>query len=266
MKTLKPIPYPKGYEKQFASLMVAMTEAMSTQFKNQTLEKLNKGTIEKFDGTKFEDAQSGNYSAAFIKLANSAKTKLKKRFSNKRIKKEVERILRSLNAFNQKAFYTETEKFTGVSVQQAIAQEGLTADNNALILETVEWVKQLRDDNLSYFANNSLMAMTNGASFAEVMESYTEESKKRKNHSEFIARNQLSSFNGLNNKIRAQKLGITKAVWVASRDERVRSSHAARDGKEFDLSKGLYSSTDGKTLLPGIDYQCRCISRMVLPD
>ena len=63
-----------------------------------------------------------------------------------------------------------------------------------------------------------------------------------------------------------KKLGIKKAVWRTSADERVRASHEARDGKEFELSEGLYSSVDGKTLLPGTDYNCRCSYRMILED
>ena len=90
--------------------------------------------------------------------------------------------------------------------------------------------------------------------------------EKRKNHSRFVARNQIASFNSIMNKTRAQKLGIKKAVWRTSADERVRPSHAARNGKEFDLSEGLYSSLDGKTLLPGTDYLCRCSMTMVLED
>jgi uncharacterized protein with gpF-like domain len=68
------------------------------------------------------------------------------------------------------------------------------------------------------------------------------------------------------NKTRAQKLGITRAKWIVSNDERLRPSHKDRENKEFDLSEGLYSSLDGKTLLPGTDYQCRCSYRMILED
>lgn len=261
MKTLNPVPYPKSYENKFERMMEYMTTEMSKQFKNETLNKLNKGTV-----GKFQDAQVGNYANIFLGLSNTAKRKIKKRFSNKRLDKEVKRLLLALNKNNQNIFYNEYEQVTGIPVKQMIAKEGLVYQNNALILETLEWVKKLRDDNLAYFTNNSLRIMTGGANFSELESGYIEEAGKRKNHAKFIARNQLANFNGISNKLRAQKVGITKAVWVTSKDERVRPSHQQRNGKEFDLKKGLYSSLDGKYLLTGVDYQCRCISRMVLPD
>ena len=38
------------------------------------------------------------------------------------------------------------------------------------------------------------------------------------------------------------------------------------DGKKFKINEGLYSSCDGKTLLPGMDYNCRCIMKPIIPD
>lgn len=262
---LKATPYPKGYDRQFESLMSKMTEAMAKQFKNQTLMELNKGTIEKFDGTYFEDAQIGNYANIFLDLAKKAKNALIKRFSDDRLDKEVKRILESLNRTNQKSFYGNVEGVTGITVKQLTANEGLTPQMNALIAETQEWVKKLRDDNLAYFTNNTLRVMAEGSDFSEVMAEYNSEAKKRKDHSKFIARNQIANFNGLSGKIRAQKLGITQAVWETSKDERVRHSHQARQGKVYNLDEGLYSSTDGKTLYPGTDYSCRCVARYLIP-
>ena len=90
--------------------------------------------------------------------------------------------------------------------------------------------------------------------------------EKRKNHAKFTARNQIGNFNSLTTKIRAQNLGITQAIWRTSRDERVRPCHKVRDGKAFDLATGLYSSCDGLSLLPGVDFQCRCDYELVIPE
>lgn len=257
---VKPAPYPRGFENEFARLLEAMVSAMSKQFENQTLKKLNQGTI-----NKFEDAQVGNYAAVFQTLSKRAQRNIKKRFSNARLKKEVRRIMLSMNRMNQKTFYGNVEDKLGISVQQLINNEGLGPNINALILETEQWVAQLRDDTLARFSANTVRVMTQGASFEEVLTAYREEAGKRKDHAKFIARNQIANFNGLSNKIRFQKLGIKKVVWQTSQDERVRESHKVRNGKEFDLSEGLYSSLDGKHLLPGVDYQCRCIAVPVIP-
>jgi uncharacterized protein with gpF-like domain len=59
---------------------------------------------------------------------------------------------------------------------------------------------------------------------------------------------------------------VKRAVWDTAGDESVRASHIGRDGEEFDLAEGLYSSMDGKWLLPGVDYNCRCTARYILDD
>lgn len=260
-KKLRGPAYPRGFEKQFEKLLGAMVGAMVEQYENQTLKKLNQGTI-----AKFEDAQVGNYAAVFNKLDGAARRKLLKRFNNKRIKRLVRKNLTSLNKQNQLNFYGEVEKQIGISVQQLINEEGLTPEMNALMLETERWVLRLRDETLQDFAATALRVMATGADYETVLNEYREEGNKRKNHAQFIARNQISTFNGISNKLRYQKLGIQEAEWVTAADERVRKCHKARNGKTFDLSKGLYSSCDGKWLLPGVDYNCRCISRPIIPQ
>ena len=260
-KTVKATPYPKGFEKQFQNLLVGMTKAAAKQFNNETIKKLNKGTVEKF-----QDNQVGNWANIFMGLSNSATKKIKKRFNKKRVNKEVKRIFESLLKVNQAKFYGDVEKAVGIPMEQMIAQEALTYDMNALIIETQQWVHKNLDDNLAYFTNNSLRVMSEGAGYDQLEEAFGAEVKNRINHAKFIGRNQISNFNAMSNKLRAQNLGITQAIWRTAQDERVRPSHEDRDGKTYDLSEGLYSSVDGKTLQTGTDYNCRCIFEIIIPD
>ena len=108
--------------------------------------------------------------------------------------------------------------------------------------------------------------MAQGDSLDTIVSQFDGLVAKRKNHAKFLARNQVQNYNSVTTKIRAQNLGITKAVWITAGDERVRPSHADREDKEFDLSEGLYSSFDDKYLLPGTDYNCRCTYEMIIPS
>jgi SPP1 gp7 family putative phage head morphogenesis protein len=154
----------------------------------------------------------------------------------------------------------------GIEPSTLLKRDGMTYDFNALTIETTQWIEKLRDETLEMYTANTLRSMTLGTSIEDILKEYDGMVEKRKNHARFTARNQVASFNSIMNKTRAQKLGITEAKWVTSHDERVRSSHEQRDGKIFELSVGLYSSMDGKTLLPGVDYNCRCSYRMILED
>lgn len=250
-KTAKMPKSPKRFERQFAEFTTFMIEQMAQRFRNQAILALNKGTVEKF-----ADAQVGNYNTVFLTMANRVRRKLMVQFSNDRIEKQTKDMLEKVNRYNQQQTYAPIEQGLGINTTALIAQEGLKPQVNALMGETLQWAKKLRDDTLQHFTANTMRAMALGQPLEEVLAGFDLEASKRKNHAKFIARNQIANFNGLTTKIRHQKLGITQGIWITSKDERVRKCHQVRDGKEFDLTKGLYSSCDGKSLFPGTDYQC----------
>lgn len=269
----------RASEREFTQALDYMIEQMSRQIRNQVLLELNKGTVEKFadsaadEQTKtvitrlnIKDAQIGNYATVFLKLNRAAQRKVLKRFDDKRLERVARDILNKVNRRNADQFYSRVERQVGINASELLNSEGLQANINALILESAQWAKKLRDDTLEFYTSNTLRAMAEGKSLSEVLEQFDDMVEKRKNHAKTVARTQVSTFNSLVGKARAQNLGIEKAVWVTSRDERVRPCHQVRNGKEFDLSKGLYSSCDGKFLLPGVDYNCRCTYEYVIPE
>lgn len=265
-KTAKMPASPKRFERLLADFTVFMVEQMAQRFRNQTILALNQKTVEKFT-----DAQVGNFSTVYLTMANRVKRKLNAQFSNIKLNKRTKDILEKVNKYNQDQTYAPIEQGLGINVAALIAKEGLKPQVNALMMETQQWAKKLRDDTLEHFTANTLRAMALGQSLEEILAGFDTEASKRKNHAKFIARNQIANFNGLSTKIRHQKLGITKGIWITARDGvepggRVRKCHHLRDGKEFDLAKGLYSSCDGKTLFPGTDYQCRCTYRAIIPE
>lgn len=251
----------KKYERIFAEFTVYMNEQMSQRFANQAIGGLQSNTVEKFT-----DAQVGNYSKIFLTLANRVSRKLKKQFSNKRISEFVRNTLNKADNQSKKSLYAPLEKVMGVDIKQLLAKDISKPQINALIEESIQWTKKLRDETLESFTAGTLRSMALGKDLDEVMSEFKATASDRKNHSKFIARNQVSNFNAMTNKLRHQKLGITEGVWDTSGDERVRECHKKRDGKVFKLSEGLYSSCDGKTLFPGTDYQCRCTYQAIIPE
>jgi SPP1 gp7 family putative phage head morphogenesis protein len=259
---------PKSLDRQFGDAMEKMVAMMARQFANQSIRELNKSTVEKFADSlpaHHLDAQTGNFARVFLGLAKRVRKKLVDRFSDERLEKLAENYTGKVNQRNKAEFYRRAEEALGINAQQAMQKEGLTFQINAYQLETAQWAKKLRDESLEMFTANSLRVMAEGGTVDDVMEQFEGMVEKRRNHAKMIARTQIGTFNALVTKARATKLGITKAVWVTSRDERVRRCHQVRDRKEFELDKGLYSSCDGKWLLPGQDYNCRCTERLIVP-
>ena len=264
-KEVRAVNYPKQHERQFAQLMKSMTEAMATQYANNTLKKLNQKTIEKFDGSQFTDAQTGNYANIFLDLSKRVSRALLNRFSDDRLDKEVKRILTSMDRVTSETLYNNIGGVVGIDSKVISKQAGVTPQMNALIAESQEWVKRLRDENLALFQNATLRTMALGEGMPEIIRQYNELTKNRIHRAEFTARQQAATFNNMSQRIRAQKLGIQEGVWVTSRDERVRPSHQDREGKTYDVQVGLYSSVDRKTLKTGEDWSCRCVTRFIIP-
>ena len=240
-------------ERRFAEATENMIDLMSRQYENQVLRQLNVSTINKF--TDSQD-QSGNYARGFKKLSSRARKKLLRRFSNIRIERMAKDFLNRADRETSAKLYKAVERKVGIPAKQLAVQEVVGQAKNALILETTNWMTKLRDETLELYTANTLRAMTQGKGIEEIITEFAGMKEKRKNHAKFTARNQINNFNSIMTKTRAKKIGITKAKWQTSEDERVRSSHEDRNGKEFDLDEGLYSSQDGKTLLPATDYQC----------
>lgn len=213
----------------------------------------------------FEDAQTGNFAAILLRLAKKTKRKLLKQFDDTRIEAEMRKQLGKLDRKSRMEFYNRIAAKVGIDVKDLIAREGLQSTTNALVLETAQWVKKLRDESIEGFTNNTLFGMAQGDSLDTIVGQFDGFVAKRKNHAKFLARNQVQNYNSITTKLRAQNLGITKAVWITAGDERVRPSHEDRDNKEFDLAVGLYSSLDGETTLPGLPPNCRCTYELVIP-
>jgi len=260
---------PRGVEHKFERDMADMIEAMARVYRKQAIEALNVKTINKFADTlpsEFADAQQGNYAKIFLRLSKAVQRKLLKRFSNLRLEKIATERLNQADKLNAAQLYARIEKAVGVSAKELAATEGMKATRNALIAETTEWIKKTRDETLEFFTANTLRAMTLGQGLDAVMAEFDGMVETRKNHARFVAVNQINNYNSIMTKNRAVEVGVTKAIWRTQGDDLVRPSHADRDGKEFDLKKGLYSSKDGLHLLPSVDYNCRCDYELIIPD
>lgn len=249
----------KGLERQFAQDSGKMITNIFSQLENGTVKKLNKGTVQKF-----RDAQVGNYAVIYNRLAKDVIKKIKKRYSDERVKRLVESYLDKQDKANAQNLYNAIEKQIGISSKQLLAQEGLKAQRNALLLESVEWMKRQRDDAISFYTANTLRVMASGGGLTELSSVIREMKGKRVDQAKFNARNQINNFNTFLTKKRAENLGITQGIWITAGDERVRPSHAAQDGKTFDLDKGRF--VNGRWLLPGQDYNCRCTMYLVIPE
>ena len=266
--TIKAPEPPKSEIRQFGNAIEYMVDQMAQRWRTQIFSELNQDTVAKFaDSVAMQDAkQVGNFAKVFLTMAARVQRKLLKQFDGERLDKMVDKYTGKVDKRNKAEFYRRAEEKIGISREELEATEGLTFQINAYQLETMQWVKKMRDDTLQQWTSNTLRQMAEGKGLPEILKQFDGMVEQRKGHAKMVARTQISTFNSLTSKIRAQNLGITKAIWKTAADERVRTCHQARDGKEYILSEGLYSSCDGKTLQAGTDYNCRCTAIMIIPE
>ena len=266
--TIKAPEPPKSEIRQFGNAIEYMVDQMAQRWRTQIFSELNQDTVAKFaDSVAMQDAKRvGNFAKVFLTMAARVQRKLLKQFDGERLDKMVDKYTGKVDKRNKAEFYRRAEEKIGISREELEATEGLTFQINAYQLETMQWVKKMRDDTLQQWTSNTLRQMAEGKGLPEILKQFDGMVEQRKGHAKMVARTQISTFNSLTSKIRAQNLGITKAIWKTAADERVRTCHQARDGKEYILSEGLYSSCDGKTLQAGTDYNCRCTAIMIIPE
>lgn len=242
-----------NFESELSKFLEFMSTSIEKRFRNKVLDQLNKKTVEKFT-----DAQIGNYAAIFNKLNNVFKKSINKQFSEKRINNYIKALYKRVDKANSNTFYKNAENGLGVDVKSIIKTDGLNTFVNAKTLETKNQIMKMLGEQTDNMSVNTLRLMSAGKSLDTLYDEVKNTSIKNKNKSELVARNELKTFNTLLSDKRASNLGITKATWNAVGGKRTRKCHQARDGKQYDIDKGLYSSCDGKTLSVGEEINCRC--------
>lgn len=89
------------------------------------------------------------------------------------------------------------------------------------------------------------------------------------NRAKMIARDQTAKVNGDLSKKRQQASGFEYFQWITSEDEKVRDRHDDISDKLTAYGPGVYRwdnpplSSQGTSIIPGQDFQCRCTARPV---
>lgn len=128
----------------------------------------------------------------------------------------------------------------------------------AKVTENVSYIKSIRDNYSMKIEQIIYRGVTGGQSYGEMAQAIKNQTHTSSKQAAFIARDQSGSIYGQLTKRRHQAAGIDKFQWQTMEDERVRPSHAAREGVIYN-----YDTAD---LLPGEDFNCRCTADPIFDD
>jgi SPP1 gp7 family putative phage head morphogenesis protein len=162
------------------------------------------------------------------------------------------------SAWNNAKWQETLVKVFGVNLFQS--EPWLYPQLQAFAKTNAGLIKSMKTQYVSNIERTTLEALQSGTrweTFAKTIQAGEFTDKyvgKAKYQSKLIARDQMGKLNGDLTRMRQQDIGIKRYVWRTMKDERVRDSHAALEGKEFAWT-GSGSRSLGQ---PGSEISCRC--------
>jgi SPP1 gp7 family putative phage head morphogenesis protein len=181
-------------------------------------------------------------------------------------KSTAQKMVNSVSMKNEKAFNTLVKRSVGVDLTEIIADEGLNDFLEGQVNKNVTLIRSIPDEYFKSIETVVMNGTANGLRWEAIareiggIKDISSVNGKLQNRIKLIARNETSNLNASISKKRMETLNITEARWQTAEDERVRQCHKVRDGKVYNIKKGLFSSCDNKTLWPGSDINCRCVA------
>jgi len=166
-------------------------------------------------------------------------------------------FVRNVSGFNRK---NVDQQFRVMGINPIDTEQWLSDFVTASVSENVSLIKSIEQDYHKRVEGIILQGVKNGKGSKQIATELKEAVGVSYRRAKFIARDQAGSLTGQMTAKRHRNAGITRFKWQTSEDERVRKQHAAFNGKVYDYS----NPPEG--LLPGTDYNCRCVAIPVFKE
>lgn len=166
------------------------------------------------------------------------------------------------DAQNHAEVSTNLKNQTGIDLSAYLRNSPNIAERvNTLTAGNVQLIKSIRSQYLDKVQNAVMQAMVKGTLNKDLAVQIKDLGKTTEKRAMFIVRDQSSKLNAALTQARHEDVGIKKYMWSTSLDERVRDSHADKEGQIFE-----YTNPPADTGHPGHDFNCRCVAIPVLDD
>jgi uncharacterized protein HI_1407 len=217
--------------------------------------------LEKPNGSFFMDDFSG-----FLAVGVKTLLKVLERFENKDYSADDEKIAHGFvnrgNIQNQQEVSKNLKNQTGIDLSAYLGNSPRIAEKvNAMTTANVQLIKSIRSQYLDKVQNAVTQALVSGSLNKDLTAQIKSIGQTTEKRAAFIARDQSSKLNAALTQARHEDLGVKKYMWSTAGDERVRDSHAEKDGQIFE-----YANPPADTGHPGHDVNCRCVQIAVFDE
>ncbi|OXS74906.1 hypothetical protein B1B04_08435 [Lysinibacillus sp. KCTC 33748] len=189
------------------------------------------------------------------RMLKAIKNKAEIVFSERKTQSAAERFVKSVNRFNK---HNIDNQLVVKVIDPAQREPWLDSFLNNKIKDNVSYVKNIKDDYLSEIENVVRDGVKEGRTAKQIRKQLVERVGVAESRAQFIAVDQTGSILGQMTAERHQQIGIDKFKWLTSQDERVRDSHKALSNEVFSYDDP--PTANGRVVLPGEDYRCRCVA------
>nr|DAN20054.1 MAG TPA: minor capsid protein [Caudoviricetes sp.] len=166
------------------------------------------------------------------------------------------------NTQNQQEVSKNLKNQTGIDLSAYLGNSPNVVERvNELTVSNIQLIKSISTQYLDKVQNAVTQAVVNGKPNKDLVQQIKDIGKTTEKRAIFIARDQSSKLNAALTQARHEDVGIKKYMWSTSLDERVRDSHADKEGQIFE-----YANPPADTGNPGHDFNCRCVAIPYLGD
>ena len=168
----------------------------------------------------------------------------------------VQAIIQGEGEYHTRRWRAATNAIATIDLSAVIKQEDIAEEFGAILQRNASLITNLSQDITNRVSQSVSSAVLNGESAGTLSEALREQFGIVGRRADLIARDQIASAVSDLNMIRQKQAGVLSYKWSTSSDERVRASHAALDGKEFNW--GDDGPDHGHH--PGQAVNCRCVA------
>lgn len=204
---------------------------------------------------------------SWVDVLTAALRTVRERYETPQFKALVVDIARRFVNTANTSNLRRTERDLGINLYGDSQQ--LSEYVQASIADNVRLITSIPDQYLTQVESIVMTNVRAGGRPASIAKSLQQQLGVTERRAKMIARDQTAKVNGDLNRLRQTDAGFPYFQWMDSDDERVRDRHEYLAEHVTQYGKGVYRwdnpplSDKGVPIIPGQDYQCRCIGRPV---
>jgi SPP1 gp7 family putative phage head morphogenesis protein len=181
-------------------------------------------------------------------------------FTDQEINSVADKAARAIAANNKIQLGRVFKSVIGVDLFQS--EPWLSDEIKGFVVNNTELIKNVSEDYFKRVQNEVFTGARQGLRAEEIQKSIVETAEGvSESRAQLIARDQVNKFNGNLTELRQKSAGISRYIWRTSKDDRVRESHADKEGETFS-----WDDPPADTGHPGEDINCRCYAEPVIDD